>query len=71
MQNKCDAAAKDRALRTFKEQWQRGVTVKLLGRATAVWTGFVDEQTANKVNIWLAPINTQATHKAATATRHG
>ena len=42
----------------------------LMGRASIAWTGFVDDMTAEKLNTWLAPVNIDSNHKAATKARH-
>jgi hypothetical protein len=62
-------AAKERTTQV-QERFRRGTAFALMGKASAAWTGFVDDMMAEKLNTWLAPVNVDSNHKAATKARH-
>jgi hypothetical protein len=68
-QQERDAAAHARSL-LVQERFRHGAAVAVMGRAAAAWSSFIDEKSAEKVNVWLAPANVASNHNAATKARH-
>jgi hypothetical protein len=68
-QKERELAHKERAVQA-RDRFHRAANFALVGKATTAWMDFIDEKSAEKMNVWLAPANVASNHNAATKARH-